>query len=139
MTVVVGVDGSDISQRVVRRAIEEAGRRSTDLHVVHVFHPRMLGVAEVAYDWSSLAAAERRAVWDSVDGVMSRAAVPIETVDLEGYPPDTLVDYCNNVSAELLVLGTRGRGELASLIMGSTSHRAAQLARCDVLIVRPPA
>lgn len=137
MTVVVGIDGSDLSQRVVTRAIEEAERRSTDLHVIHVFHPRMLAVAEVAYDWSALAAAERRAVWNSVAPVLERAPVRYEKVDLEGYPPDTLVDYCKNVSADLLVLGTRGRGDFASFILGSTSHRAAQLAPCDVLIVRP--
>jgi nucleotide-binding universal stress UspA family protein len=41
------------------------------------------------------------------------------------------------VNASVLVMGTRGRGEFASLILGSTSHRAIQLATCDVLIVKP--
>jgi nucleotide-binding universal stress UspA family protein len=68
---------------------------------------------------------------------MSEAGVAIERVDLEGYPPDTLVAYADEVGASLLVVGTRGRGELASLILGSTSHRAIHLSRCDVLVVKP--
>jgi nucleotide-binding universal stress UspA family protein len=61
----------------------------------------------------------------------------VTKVDLDGYPPDTLSSYATEVEAELLVLGTRGRGELASLILGSTSHRALHLATCDVLVVKP--
>ena len=99
----------------------------------------MFLVSDVTYDWSRVAASEREAIWDRVHRLVGNAPVDVETVDLEGYPPDTLVDYCDNVSAELLVLGTRGRGDLASLILGSTSHRAVHLAHCDVLIVRPPA
>lgn len=139
MTVVAGVDGSPITERVVKRAIEEAAVRDTALHLVHVFHPPMFLAADAAYDWTSAAAAERKAIWDQV--VRWTAGMPIETlqVDLEGYPPDTLVDYCDNVTADLLVMGTRGRGDFASFILGSTSHRAVQLAHCDVLIIRPPA
>jgi nucleotide-binding universal stress UspA family protein len=68
---------------------------------------------------------------------MDQAGVPVERVDLDGYPPDTLVAYADDAAASLLVVGTRGRGELASLILGSTSHRALHLAKCDVLVVKP--
>lgn len=139
MTVVAGVDGSAITERVVSRAIEEAGLRDTDLHIVHVFHPPMFLAADAGFDWTSAAKAEREAIWDMVHRYT--AGMPIETieVDLDGYPPDTMVDYCEKVSADMLVLGTRGRGDFASFVLGSTSHRAVQLAHCDVLIVRPAA
>jgi nucleotide-binding universal stress UspA family protein len=48
-----------------------------------------------------------------------------------------LVDYTKNVTAKRLIIGTRGRGEVAALVLGSTSHRALHLARCDVLVVKP--
>jgi nucleotide-binding universal stress UspA family protein len=84
-----------------------------------------------------LAAAERRRVWEPIEGHLTRAHVPIERVDIEGYPPDALVAYVKNVGASLLVVGTRGRGELASMVLGSTSHRAIHLSPCDVLVVKP--
>jgi nucleotide-binding universal stress UspA family protein len=84
-----------------------------------------------------MAEAEREAVWNHVAPHLASLDIEVEQVDLEGYPPDTLVDYVQNVGADLLVVGSRGRGELAALILGSTSHRAVHLAPCDVLVVKP--
>lgn len=60
----------------------------------------------------------------------------VERGDPEGHPPDLLVDYASKVAASLLVVGTSSRGEFASLILGSTSHRTIPLAKCDVLVVK---
>jgi nucleotide-binding universal stress UspA family protein len=79
------------------------------------------------------------AVWGAIEEKLARAPIDIIRTDLDGYPPDTLVAYAEDVGATLLVVGTRGRGELASLILGSTSSRAIHLAKCDVLVVKPPA
>lgn len=136
MTVVAGVDESPKSRHVVATAIEQARFQKTDLHLVHVTHTPMV-YTEVPIDWVEVLEAQRRQVWAQLEQEISNASdVHIERVDLEGYPPDLLVDYANGESAQLLVVGTRGRGELASLILGSTSHRAIHLATCDVLVVK---
>ena len=135
MTVIAGVDDTPVAGQVVEKAIEQARWRSTDLHVVHVMHIPLV-YTEVAIDWAEVAEAQRTAVWDHLEPALSDAGVQVERVDLEGYPPDTLVDYANEQGAELLVVGTRGRGDLASLILGSTSHRAIHLADCDILVVK---
>jgi nucleotide-binding universal stress UspA family protein len=135
MTVIAGVDDSPVSVQVVTKAIEQARWRGTDLHVVHVMHIPLV-YTEVAIDWAEVADAQRTAVWDSLEPVLSNVDIQVERVDLEGYPPDTLVDYANEREASLLVVGTRGRGDLASLILGSTSHRAIHLADCDILVVK---
>lgn len=135
MIVVVGVDESEHAVLVVRRAVAEARVWEAELHVVHVFHAPVLPYMGTPIDLTALAEAERQAVWERIEPELR--GVPFERVDLEGYPPDTLVDYVRNVDAELLVVGSRGRGELAALILGSTSHRAIHLAPCDVLVVKP--
>lgn len=135
MTVIAGVDDSPVSGQVVAKAIEQARWRGADLHVVHVMHIPLV-YTEVAIDWAEVAEAQRTAVWDRLDPMLTSADVPIVRVDLDGYPPDTLVEYAGEHEASLLVVGTRGRGDLASLILGSTSHRAIHLADCDILVVK---
>ncbi len=136
MAVVAGIDNSPSAVTVIERAIAEAGWRGTELKIVHVVHiPYVYTEAPIA--WDEVAEAERVAVWERVADAIAGSAVPIETIDLEGYPPDTLVGYANDIGAELLVVGTRGRGGVASLVLGSTSHRAIHLAESDVLVVKP--
>jgi nucleotide-binding universal stress UspA family protein len=136
MTVVAGVDGSPISLDVARSAMAEARCRGTDLHLVHVTN-FPLTYSEVAIVWGEVMDAERRSAWAQLEGVIGDAGTGVERVDLEGYPADALVDYADEVGADLLVVGTRGRGEFASLILGSTSQRAIHVATCDVLVVKP--
>jgi nucleotide-binding universal stress UspA family protein len=140
MRIVAGIDDSPLAMRVVEHAIAEAERRGADLHVVHVFHVppgAAAGYGYMALDVATWQKQERTRIWDLVDAPLRGAPVQVERVDLEGYPPDTLVAYVENIGAELLVVGTRGRGEFASMILGSTSHRAIHLAPCDVLVVKP--
>lgn len=135
MTVVAGVDDSPVSKQVVASAIEQARWRGTDVHLVHVAATPMV-YAEVPVDWDEVVEAQRANVWAKLQPVIDSTDLHVERVDLEGYPPDRLVHYVTDVAATLLVVGTRGRGELASLILGSTSHRAIHLAGCDVLVVK---
>jgi nucleotide-binding universal stress UspA family protein len=136
MVVVAGVDSSAHAVKVLGRAVEEARRRQAELHLVHVFNPPMISM-EVPIDMAELAEADHKVVWSQLEPSLSGAGVPVTRVDLEGYPPDVLVAYATDVDASVLVVGTRGRGDFASLILGSTSHRAIQLATCDVLVVKP--
>ena len=137
MSVVAGVDDSTVSSLVVGKAIDEARWRGTDLHLVHVAYAPML-YADVPVDWTEVLEAQRASVWSQLEQAVEKSDVAIERVDLDGYPPDALVDYAKDVDAVLLVVGTRGRGDFASLILGSTSHRAIHLSECDVLVVKAP-
>jgi hypothetical protein len=60
--------------------------------------------------------------------------IRIERRVVEGPPDEALVEAAQD--AELLVVGTRGHGELISLLLGSVSHQAAKHASCPVVIVR---
>lgn len=136
MTIVVGVDETPVAERVLRKAIEEARIRSAALHVVHVFQPPMMYFPTTLNDPFVLEKEHREKVWERLDPILAGSRVEWERVDLEGYPPDTLDHYAKNVHASLVVVGTRGRGELSELVLGSTSHRLSHLASCDVLIVK---
>lgn len=136
MIVVAGVDDSPILDEVMDRALEQARWRGAEIHAVHVLHMPSV-YSEVPVDLGRIAEAQRSAVWARLDSILASSETEVMRVDLEGYPPDTLVGYANEVDASLLVVGTRGRGELAALVLGSTSHRVIHIAHCDVLVVKP--
>jgi nucleotide-binding universal stress UspA family protein len=139
--VVVGVDGSEHGMVALRRAISEAELRDAELHVVYVsdIAPAILHLADaVTVDTAAVAEAQRKAVWEAVGPTLGTTDHPVTKVNLEGYPADALVDYCEEKQADLLVMGTRGRGRIASTFLGSTSSRALEHAKCDVLVAKPP-
>lgn len=141
MVIVVGVDDSREGEAAARRAVAEAECWGGELHVVHVTHvpgPLLAALDQVPTGVEELEEAQRQAVWERIRPVLSDAGVEVHTVDRQGYPPDTLVEYAAGVGADLIVVGTRGRGDLAALVLGSTSHRVTHLADCDVLVVKPP-
>lgn len=136
MIVVVGVDGSPVSVEVLEKAAEQARWRDAELHIVHVGQMPIV-YSEVPIDLTGIAESERAVVWENLEPTFSTIDVPTKRIDLQGYPPDLLPDYAHKVGADLVVVGTRGRGDFASLILGSTSHRTIQVSGCDVLVVNP--
>lgn len=137
MKIIVGVDDSAMAELAAKRAIDLAGRLGAEIDVVSVSHvpstvlAAMAGVPTVAEDFAH---AQRDAVWNRIAPLMEGTTA--RRVDLEGYPPDALIQYAKATSADLIVVGSRGRGDLASLLLGSTSHRVVNNAPCDVMVVR---
>jgi nucleotide-binding universal stress UspA family protein len=139
MSIVVGTDGSEHSLKAVTRAMALAEQRGAELHIVHVLHipSNLLGaLSQVPADIAELARSQQHMVWETVAPIIEGAPMEVHKVDLDGYPPDAIVDYAKSIGADLIVVGSRGRGELAALVLGSTSHRIVHLAPCDVLVVK---
>ncbi|MDQ1013903.1 universal stress protein [Streptomyces afghaniensis] len=136
LPVIAAVDGSDGSLRALEWALGAARRRSAPLRVVHVRQYAHWAQPEV------LAAGppDPRAdpVLDRVrEHVEDLSARPdTEYVGLEGAPGAVLPELGS--SAQLLVLGSRGRGGFASLLLGSNGMAAARDAECPVVVVPRP-
>lgn len=137
--VVVGVDDSERSAVAARKACRLARLLDAEVHAVHVGHipaAMLAALAGLPAGASEFSEAQRAAVWDLVGPVLDAGGAPVTRIDLDGYPADALVEYAESVQAGLIVVGSRGRGHLASLVLGSTSHRVANQASCDVLIAK---
>lgn len=134
MTIVAAVDGSDHTQKVVATAKEFAG--VGDIHFVYVsgsyIYPYMVPAGHMI-DFESIRASQTAAVWEIVGDMPSNG----QAVTLEGGAPATMiVDYAKNVDADLIIVGSRGRGALGTLLLGSVSHGVAHAADRNVLIVK---
>ncbi|NJP88831.1 universal stress protein [Nonomuraea sp. FMUSA5-5] len=140
--VVVGVDGSEEGLRAVEWAAGEAGRRGRPLLIVHAFiWPLMkvpLGPAPGAPAEGGLRHAAERVLAAALERARQVApAVEVATDLPEAEPAVALLHRSRQ--AELLVVGSRGLGELGGLLLGSVGARLAAEAACPVVVVRGPA
>lgn len=138
--VTVGVDGSATSTVALGWAAREAVRREAELRVLHTFSvPVYSGgygttVAMTVVDFDEY----RKMHEDLVDHQLAaiRTAYPslvIETHVVSGAPVPTIVEGAKD--AELAVVGSRGTGSLAALLIGSVAHGVAHRAPCPVVLV----
>ncbi|MFI7465160.1 universal stress protein [Nonomuraea sp. NPDC049646] len=128
--IVAGVDGSPPSMAAVEWAAADARRRSLDLRLVHVCEPWAGDAGTAEYCAGMLESAA-----DRVRGLFPGMEVGTEIL------PDPVVHDLVRESAEAdsLVLGSRGRGGFAGMVLGSTSLALAGHAACPVVVVREAA
>jgi nucleotide-binding universal stress UspA family protein len=133
--VVVGVDESG-SSAALRWAVDEARRRSTRLGIVHALE----GNSEAFIRANPVfAAAERRAAEQVLDTAAATARAMAPGLDVRpvlGAGPPGVALLARAPGAELLVLGSRGRGGFTGLLLGSTSLHVAMHASGVVVVVR---
>jgi nucleotide-binding universal stress UspA family protein len=139
--VVVGVDGSDESGAAFAQAVREARSLGAVVEVVSAFPaplpvPPPLGRAPASFEDVERDAIDvaDRTVAAARDAGIDLTGVEVEIRALPGSPAVVLLDTAEG--AQILVLGARGRGGFAGLLLGSVSQQCVQHAPCPVLIVR---
>jgi len=140
--VLVGVDGSAESGAALKYAVAEANRRGARLRVVSTYFPeysvhgrtRPVTAAETAVE-VDLESETRHMVEDALSG--EAAQPPVDIVIAAGPAAGVLIDQSGEV--DVLVLGHRGRGGFASMLLGSVGLQCVLHARCPVIVVRPTA
>ena len=145
---VVGIDGSVGSRAALRQALDEARRRGARLEVVAAFiSPERLAVVNrlpIVTEREAVAAAAEAAARTEVDEVVAgdraehpdAAAPPIAVRAVAGDPGPVLTEAA--VGAQVLVVGHRGRGGLASTVLGSVAWWCLRHAPCPLTVVPPP-
>lgn len=132
--IVVGVDGSEQSLAALHWAVDEARMRRGKVRAVTAWHyPPVPSTVEDRGSNDSFHAAERV----QADALKAVAAEDVDITGMlvRGSPATALLDAAKD--ADLLVVGSRGRGGFSGLLLGSTSSQVAHHAPCPVLVVRP--
>jgi nucleotide-binding universal stress UspA family protein len=135
--VVVGVDGSEESLRAVEWAAVEAGRRRSPLRIVSApaIPPRMHAHAFPVTVASTLREISGRALGAAVTRAEEVAPGLLVDTDLLSGAPALALAECGS-GASMLVVGARGAGGFAAMILGSVSRYAAMHTPCPVVVVR---
>jgi nucleotide-binding universal stress UspA family protein len=137
-TIVVGVDGSPGSRRALAWAAAEAAEHGADLIVVNVWEHTLLPPAGSVSVSEHYVPDPSQRTADDLLGVIKEELgddppVRVQPQIKQGRPAKILID--ESAQADLLVVGNRGHGGFAGLVIGSVSQHVAAYAKCPVTVV----
>ena len=136
--ILLSVDGSDHALRAARTAAELARTmKSKEFRIVVAFDniPPYLGepYLQAAIDSRK---SEAEAILNTATREVGEVPCEIHTELIEGSPAEAIIDVATTRKSDIIVMGSRGLGRLAGLLLGSTSQKVVSHAPCPVLIVR---
>jgi nucleotide-binding universal stress UspA family protein len=136
--IVVGVDGSDGSRAALQWAFELAKQQGSELLLVSVWTPPPTEIAPPfgSFPWGTDvdSGAAEQALQEMLPVLGNQNDVKVETQVASGNAAKVLIDLSKD--ADLLVVGSRGHGGFAGLLLGSVSQHVAAHASCPVVVVR---
>ncbi|OMC51455.1 universal stress protein [Mycolicibacterium fortuitum] len=133
--VVVGVDGSPASELATEIAFDEASRRGVELIVLHTWTD--LNFEFPAIRWNDLSEEAERAMSEQLAGWCERYPdVAVRRVVMPDEPARQLLAQAE--AAQLVVVGNRGRGGFAGMLLGSVSSAVVHSATAPVIVARQP-
>jgi nucleotide-binding universal stress UspA family protein len=138
-TVVVGVDGSPGSRKALAWAAAEAADHGADLLVVNVWEHTLLPPAGSVSVSEHYVPEPSQSTTDELVQVIKEELgedppVRVQAQVKQGRPAKVLID--ESAGADMLVVGPRGHGGFAGLVLGSVSQHVAAYAKCAVTVVR---
>ena len=139
--IIVGVDGSDHSRAALQWAYGEAAHHDASLTVVTAWQPPTLPMsppygALSDKDYDTQPRTEALALLEKLTGELDARtpAVDVRTSIEEGSPAKVLIE--RSKGADLVVVGSRGHGGFAGMLLGSVSQHLVAHAECPVVVVR---
>ncbi|WP_347306437.1 universal stress protein [Corynebacterium sp. SA-MJD20WY100] len=139
--VVVGVDGSEVSQKATHYAFAEAAARGAELIAVHTWmdmqvQASLAGLSAAQTEWAEVEKEQGALLTERLaDFQAEYPDVPVKKVIARDRPVRALADAA--AGAQLLVVGSHGRGGFKGMLLGSTSRALLQNAPCPMMVVRP--
>jgi nucleotide-binding universal stress UspA family protein len=139
-SIVVPVDFSEITDKLVEYAVHMAGKLAAVVHFVHVVHfypgNTMLGVAYVQECEERLLASAKERMSDIVKNNRERCSGCTGEV-IVGDPVDTITEFAREKDSDLIIISTHGAKGFEKILLGSVTERVLKRADCPVLVMNP--
>ncbi|EBA13991.1 universal stress protein [Roseobacter sp. CCS2] len=140
--ITIGIDGSDHCWRALVIACDLAQRYTAQVHIIHVpeIPPSAMamgvGAIDVPVDMEQIMRAGQAIMADAATRAREHGIEPSSQIVRLGIPSTEIIQVVESTGSDLVVTGRRGRGGVASLLLGSTSQKIAHDAPCACLTVK---
>lgn len=138
-TILVAIDGSEVSKQSLNTAIDESKVWKADLHAVYVIETGMLSsipidnTLEVIY---SLMENEGAHTMDECRETATRAGVELTTHIKQGHAGNEILKLAEEIKADCIILGSHGKSEIDRLLLGSVTSHVVRHSPITTLVVR---
>ncbi|HVB87682.1 MAG TPA: universal stress protein [Candidatus Dormibacteraeota bacterium] len=142
MKILLAVDPSGHSETAVRTLLSQCRPQDTEVRVLHVLQPIAFSAApQMAAAYTpelEQEGSEAKALVERIAGELKDAGFRAEAMLAKGDIRETIINTAAEWRADEIVIGSRGKGGLRRLLLGSVAEFVARQAPCSVLIVRSP-
>ena len=133
--ILVAIDDSQEARDALKHALEQFSEAT--IYVVHV--PEVANITlDTSYDASMTDEAEERAkdILETARTIAGEYGRPIETELVFGHPAKAVVSYATENEIDQIVIGSRGKGGVKRVLLGSIAETIIRRADCPVTVVR---
>ena len=141
MKILMGIDGSNFSEDVLRAIVKQFRTENTEVRVLHVLQPSAPAPPQMALGYAPELDDQKKPARELVERIADElrgAGFKVDTAVEGGDIRERIIDSAAEWSADLIVVGSHGRSGIPSFLLGSVAEFVARHARCSVEIVRTP-
>ncbi|QTD42624.1 universal stress protein [Sporosarcina sp. Te-1] len=139
--ILVAIDESDMNNKVLEATLSIADNKKAHVTLVNVSKENVTtGLTYVPEDYleevlNDLEKSSIRILEKAKNKLLSVGGMSIEIIHLKGDAAQQILEYAKEHEQELIIIGSRGLSGMKEFMLGSVSHKVAQLSNCPVLIV----
>lgn len=134
--ILVPTDGSPGMERVISHAADLAAVHDAALEVVYVVNSGAVANLPMESSWEGVTEMLHEEGENALDAAAERAGMQVEKTMLEGNPAHEIVEYASRSDADVVCMGTHGRGGINRLLLGSVAERVVRASEIPVLTIR---
>ncbi|MDV0447570.1 putative universal stress protein [Methanosarcinaceae archaeon Ag5] len=135
--IIVATDGTDYVKKAINTAISLSKLTGAELYAVYVAD--VSNITPTSAEWvlvSENIKKESDAALEYFKAEAEKAGIQYQTISLSGSAPGEIVQYANQINADLIIVGATGKKALERMLLGSVSEKIVRTAKQQVLIVR---
>ncbi len=137
--IVIATDGSENSDRAVSYGIEIAKMSGATLHALYVVDTSSFSSIPMDAGWEAMYEILKKEGKKAVSYVKEAgeaAGVEVKEILEEGHPSNEIIDFAENNSVDLIVMGTHGKSGIDRFLLGSVAEKVVRNSKIPVMVVR---